>query len=184
MATEKLKALTHFIIHECGDNPGRLGATRLNKALWKADVLAYKAIGQSVTGDTYVKRQNGPVPAEVLATLRELRDAGAIHIREPQHRYDPRRFVSLADPDIALLSDTDQDIARLAINYVCGKSTSEVSDETHDVVWEAAGMGEEIPLYATLAGRKGEVTLEIADWALEVIEGRSGPDGDQVKEAA
>jgi hypothetical protein len=33
MSTEKFKALVHYIVEECSDNPGRLGATRLNKAL-------------------------------------------------------------------------------------------------------------------------------------------------------
>lgn len=170
MATEKFKALAHFIMHECGDNPGRLGATRLNKALWHTDVLAYRATGQSVTGDRYVKRQNGPVPAEILATINELSEEGKIMVREPQHQYDPRKYISLDDPDTSTLSESDIDLARFAIRHVCSKTTTAVSDETHDVIWDAAKIGEHIPMCATLAGRSGEITESVAEWALSVIE--------------
>lgn len=170
MPTEKFKALTHFIINECSDSPSKLGATRLNKALWHADVLAYRATGQSVTGDNYVKRQNGPVPAEILATVRELTDENKIVVREPEHQYDPRKFISTDNPDVSMLSETEMDLARHAIRKVCSKTTTEVSDETHDIIWEAAKLGEHIPMSAMLAGRSGEITENVADWALSAIQ--------------
>lgn len=169
MATSKFKALTHFVINECADDPSRLGALRLNKALWHTDVLAYRATGQSVTGDSYVKRKNGPVPAEVLATIRELQNDGLIHVREPRYQFDPRRYMSLEDPDTSALSEQDIQLARNVIDYVYGKTTTEISDETHDVVWEAAKDGEPIPLEATLVGRNGAITSDVANWAIEQI---------------
>ena len=57
MATEKFKALVHFIVHECQENPSKLGAIRLNKALWYTDVVSFRASGASVTNESYVKRQ-------------------------------------------------------------------------------------------------------------------------------
>lgn len=172
MATSKFKALTHFVINECADDPARLGALRLNKALWHTDVLAYRTSGQSVTGDSYVKRKNGPVPAEILATIRELQDEGLLHVREPQFQFDPRRYISLEDPDTSVLSEQDVALARHVIAYVCGKTTTAISDETHDTIWKAAKDGEPIPLEATLVGRNGEVTPEVSDWAVSVIEAR------------
>lgn len=173
MATEKFKALTHFIMHECADNPSRLGATRLNKALWHADVLAYRATGMSVTGDKYVKRQNGPVPAEILATIRELASENKILVQEPEAQYDPRKFISLEKPDTSSLSENEMEIARFAISHVCSKTTTEVSNETHDIIWDAAKIGEPIPMEAMLAGASGEITADVADWALAAIESRN-----------
>jgi len=173
MATDKFKALTHFIVHECGDNPGRLGATRLNKALWNADVTAFKTTGKSITGDGYMKRQNGPVPKHILATIKSLKDDGSIIVQEPLYQYDPRKYISLTKPKDSALTDEEKDIARSAVNLVCGMSTTTVSELTHDIIWESAAMGEEIPLYATLASRQGEITGAVLDWANSSIVSRS-----------
>jgi hypothetical protein len=59
MATEKFKALVHYIVASC-DDPQRLGATKLNKVLWFADAFSYRATKNSITDETYVKRQRGP----------------------------------------------------------------------------------------------------------------------------
>jgi len=56
MKTEKFKELVHYIVHECRDDPARLGAIRLNKAVWWTDVAAFKECGKTVTDDKYVKR--------------------------------------------------------------------------------------------------------------------------------
>jgi len=169
MATTKFKALTHFIIKECEDDPSRLGATRLNKALWHTDVLSYRSTGASVTNDSYVKRQKGPVPSEILVTIRELEKSQSIHVSHPQFQFDPRRYTSLSDPDTTSLSEYDMELARHVVRYLCGKTTTAISDETHDSVWKAAKDGEPIPLQATLVGRNGAITEEVSDWALEAL---------------
>jgi len=165
MATQKFKALTHFIIHECVDNPSRLGATRLNKALFYADVEAYRRTGKSISDDKYIKRERGPVPKHVLATLHELKSEGAIHIQEPQVLYDTRHYTSLKEPDDSCLNSEEKKIARSALNFVCGMSATAVSDYSHDIIWEAAHEGEEIPLYAILAAHKGQIDQSVMNWA-------------------
>lgn len=165
MATEKFKALVHFIVHECRDHPGRLGATRLNKALWYTDVIFYKMNGSSLTGESYVKRARGPVPAHILATIRELKDEGRILVQEPEFQYDVRKFISLSTPNAEPLSDDERNLAKSILDTVCGYTANGISDLTHDVIWDAATEGEEIPLYATLASEMGEVTDEVRKWA-------------------
>ncbi|KAA3448862.1 hypothetical protein C7I87_19520 [Mesorhizobium sp. SARCC-RB16n] len=165
MATAKFKALVHFIVHECRDHPHRLGAIRLNKTLWYTDVLSYKMHGLSVTGESYVKRKKGPVPAQILATLRELKDDGKILIQEPEFQYDVRKYISLANPNVETLSEDDRALARSILDAVCGYTANAVSEMTHDVIWDAAAEGEEIPLYATLASELGEVTEDVKTWA-------------------
>jgi hypothetical protein len=165
MATDKFKALVHYIVHECRESPGRLGAVRLNKALWYTDVTAFKMNGASVTGEKYVKRAKGPVPAHILATLRELRDEGKILIQEPEFPYDPRKFISLVSPDTEHLSDDERSLATSTLSTVCGYTANGISELTHDIIWDAASEGEEIPLYATLASELGEVTESVRKWA-------------------
>jgi len=171
MATEKFKEATHFIVNECSNDPGRLGATRLNKALWNADVLAFKKNGQSITGDCYVKRQNGPVPSHILSTLNELKAEGLIVTREPEYQYDTRKLISIKEPETTALSDDEKDALRAAVDFVCGKTTTTISELTHDIVWDAAAIGESIPLFATLASRQGEITGDVLRWADASIRG-------------
>lgn len=169
MSKEKFKALTHFIISECDDNPGKLGAVRLNKSLWFTDMYSYWVNGVSVTGEKYVKRRKGPVPATVLATLEELKADEIIAVIEPQHQYDTRKYISLIAPDAGALSSSERELAREVVAFVCGKTANEISDMTHEEVWHAAEEGEEIPLYATLATGRGAITDEVKAWANSII---------------
>lgn len=162
---DKFQALVHFIIHVCSSRPEKLGATRLNKVLWFADVYSYQIHGQPITGGTYVKRQFGPAPYSMLPTLRKLEKKGVIEIQEPQDwSLSPRLFLSLQEPDKTLLSMADRQVALLALQEILPLTAREASDKTHDAIWEAAEMGEEIPLFATLA-IPGEISPEVIEWA-------------------
>lgn len=170
MASEKFKGLVHYVVHECSGHPDRLGAIRLNKSLWFADVFAYKTQGVPISNERYVKRQMGPVPAHILEAIRELQADGKIVVREPAHQYDTRKYISVAQPDDAILSDDERSIATSAMEAVCGFSANAISELTHDMIWDAAEMGEDIPLHATLASAAGEITGEVLSWANGFIE--------------
>ncbi len=170
MSREKFKALVHFIVHECRDNPGRLGSVRLNKALWFTDMLAYQGNGVSVTGGKYVKRKMGPVPANILATLEKLQADGKIIIREREHRYESRKFLSIHPPDLSPLSEEDRRLAKAVLDFVCEHTANEISDITHEEVWAAAKEGEEIPLYATLVTGRGAITDDVKAWADSIVQ--------------
>ncbi len=170
MATEKFKALVHFIVHECQDNPSKLGAIRLNKALWYTDVTAYRSAGASVTNEAYVKRKMGPVPSHILATVSELKAEGLLHVTEPQSQYDSRKYISLVEPDTSSLSEDEMELAKAVLSAVLGVTANAISEMTHDIIWEAASEGEEIPLHATLASDRGTVTDEVKDWARAIVE--------------
>lgn len=170
MSNEKFKSLVHFIVHECQDNPSRLGAVRLNKALWFTDMLAYQANGVSVTREKYIKRKNGPVPATILATLEELEKEEKIMIRQPEHHYDSRKFICLVAPDESLLSDDERILAKHVLDFVCEHSANKISEITHEEIWHAAQEGEEIPMYATLATGQGVITDEVKNWAESIVQ--------------
>ena len=164
------KELVHFMIHECRDNPMRLGSVRLNKALWFADMLVYQKTGAPLTEAHYVKRQRGPVPRAILPILRELEHDGLINMEEPAFQYAPRLYFSRTPPDIQHLSHEERSIARAVLGAVCQHSASDISEATHEEIWEAAEEGEEIPLYATLASGRGEITEDVRAWADVCVE--------------
>ncbi len=167
MSGEKYKALVHHIIHECRDHPERLGAIRLNKALWYSDVIAYQTEGEAITGETYIKRKFGPVPRHILETLRQLKEEEAIVVKEPEFAYDTREFFSLRSPDSNILSEGEKRLARSVLNALLGHTANAVSEMSHDIIWDAAQEGEEIPLYATMAAQPSEITPDMIAWAKE-----------------
>src|SRR6266436_422053 len=98
---EKFKSLVHYICWRCSD-PTKLGAVKLNKALWRADFRAYLELGEPVTGETYVKRQYGPVPSDILQALRELKDEGKLSIRDVEfYEKEKKEFFALTRPDLS-----------------------------------------------------------------------------------
>ena len=165
MASEKFTALVHYIIQECTDRPSELGAVRLNKVLWFSDVIAYKLHGRGITGESYVKRQYGPVPKHILQTLEELEREDKILVLEPEYRFDTRKFIARTAPASQTLSDEERAIAGAVLDDVLGRTANAVSEMSHDAIWQAAEEGEEIPLFATLAGHDGEITEEVIEWA-------------------
>ena len=169
---KKFSALVHYLIAQCSDNPSRLGAIRLNKALWYADVVAYQMNCSSITNGAYVKRQNGPVPKDILKTLRALEEAGKIAITEPEHQYDTRKFYAVVQPESNDLSDDEKALANAVLDAVCGYTANAISEMTHDHIWDAADDGEEIPLCATLVAEKGTISQAAWAWAKNQAESR------------
>jgi len=165
MAGNKFKELVHFMIHECREDPASLGAVRLNKALWFTDLDAYMKRGESITGARYVKRRRGPAPSAIVPVLRGLVEEGAINIEEPEFMYEPRLYLSLREPECNELTQDDRKAAQHALGFVRNYSAFDLSEITHEEIWEAASEGEEIPLYAMLASGTGEITDEVLAWA-------------------
>ena len=168
-ATKKFVDLIHYICSTC-DEPAALGATKLNKIAWFADTLSYRLTGSSISGEQYVKRQFGPVPKNVLSALETLEGDGKIVQREPKAAFQPRDFISLQPVDSAVFSDQERTLLDTVIHEVCHNHTAaSISGLSHDQIWNAALMGEEIPLYAVLAAFPGEITNEDLVWADTIV---------------
>jgi hypothetical protein len=166
----KLNAAVHYIISRC--QPDDLGATKLNKILWFADVAYYERYGKSITGDEYVKRQFGPVPKHVPMATRELEAAGLIVSKQVDFFGKPKtEFWALEEADINGFDPNAIAIIDQMVDWICHDHTaSSISDQTHDLLWESAEMGEIIPLGAALAFRAAEITEEDIVWARRELE--------------
>lgn len=170
MAHEKLKEALHYVIARC-DDPARLGAIRLNKIMLFADRFAYRMNGATISADTYVKRRLGPVPKNVLAAIGELAQEGKIVVREvpTPGNMIMRHYINMHAADVEALSAQDREILNAVTSVICDNfSANEISNATHDEVWEAAELGEEIPIFTTFA-RRGEITNEVRQWASQAV---------------
>ena len=165
---EPLAQLMHYIIWKCHD-PIRLGATKLNKVLFYADSLAYVELGKPITGVPYIKRPFGPVPdPKTFLNARDtLRQAGKIAITQDLYYGKPQtQFVALERPDMAGFTPEEMSLVDGVIEAICANYTaSAISALSHDRVWEAAEIGEEIPLATVFAARVGELTEADMQWA-------------------
>lgn len=170
----RLKALVHYVCDQCPD-PTMLGATKLNKVLWYVDTIAYRKIGQTISGETtYIKRQFGPVPKRILKTLEGLENDGSIVIKNvPSLGGSRREFISLKPSSHSMFTDQERLIIDQVVDVICRDHTAaSISELSHDAIWEAAELGEEIPVYAVLASRAAPIEKRHRDWAGKIMASR------------
>ena len=167
----KFKELVHYICEKAED-PSCLGAIKLNKVLWYSDIASYLSTGKSITGETYVKRQHGPVPRDIMRALRELDKAGKVIQGKADHfGFMKTEYIAVTKADKNAFTGEEISLIDSAFEHVCLNHTARsVSDETHNVIWELAEMGEQIPYSAAFAVAVGEVDEEDLSWAKQKLE--------------
>lgn len=165
---DKLKTLVHYIVARC-DNPAMLGSIKLNKVLWVSDLWAYVDTGTPITGEHYVKQQFGPVAQSMPGILDELQVEKKLVVRRTKAHGNPKvDYIALQRPSNISDMFTADEISLVdeAIQFVCRRHTAmQISDRSHDVIWELAEIGEEIPYQAMLASRLDGVTKDDVAWA-------------------
>lgn len=172
MSQGRFKELVHFVIANSGDT-NKLGSIKLNKILWFVDVFAYRHYGESISGEMeYVRRERGPVPANVLAALKELEGEGLISIEEPTAQYKPRLYNSVNDPDMESFENHEIELITEVIDAIVnGHTASSISEFSHDRVWKMVANGDRIPLQAMLVSEVAPPREEHLEWARKMISG-------------
>jgi hypothetical protein len=167
VARDRTEAVAHYVIAR--SDPNKLGAVKLNKVMWFADLEAYRRFGRTITGQTsYEKRQHGPVPNDIVRSIRRLEQADKIATRNvPTFGGVRREHVWLKKPDVSVFSSEEVDILNEAIVWVCDNHTAKsISELSHDALWEQAELGEQIPVGAATV-IPDEITGEDIAWALK-----------------
>jgi hypothetical protein len=164
--------LVHYVCDRCKESPNKLGATKLNKALWYIDTIAYCKFGKSISGETaYLKKKFGPVPRHIASALQMLSVDGSIAISDNDHfGYTQRTFISLKPPNVMVFSPEERDLMNEVIQVICEEHTAaSISELSHDVIWDAAELGENIPINAVLAAESDDITTQDKAWANKVV---------------
>jgi predicted small metal-binding protein len=170
----KFKSLVHYVCSRRANAPDTLGAVKLNKILWLADLSAFYERGSPITDSRYIKREYGPVPARIMPALQALQSEGVLTVREANHFGKQKKeyivhFMSSGD----FMSSEEKEIVDRVIDHVCDDHTaSSVSEASHNHIWMAAEVGEELPLYTVFA-KPGRITETERAWAQMVIESES-----------
>jgi hypothetical protein len=166
---KKLEEAVHYIC-ATATAADRLGAVKLNKILFYSDMLNYASTGHAITNATYVKRQRGPAPKEILDAIANLKAARRLETHEVSAFDQTRReFDAFGDTEIGIFGSDEIDRLNAMLRYVCSYTASEISDISHTVVWDAADMGEELPYQTFLVSQLGEADTDTEQRALEIV---------------
>ena len=163
----KLRAVILYVCSQC--EPAELGAVKLHKILYYADMLHYLDFGAPLTGATYRKRALGPTCDALLPMLREMEASGAIDVREVDYfGYRKKEYVALDEPDVGRLSEGERAILDEIVDFVCRENTAKtISDFSHSTPWEIVEFGEVLPYHNALLLIPNQVSKDAYDWALE-----------------
>ena len=172
--TTHFRKLAEAIYHICeraSAHPDSLDQIKLNKVLWYADARAYLQRGESITGDTYIKKPFGPVARHNRVAVEQLEAARALRRGRSASGsgFWNTHFDMTGDYTRESLSDEEveiiDDVYRVIVE---GNLTSmDVSERTHGEIWQLAENDEELPLYTVFAERLGEVTAQHIELARE-----------------
>ena len=169
---EKLRELILYLIHNSEADP-KFGSTKLNKLLFFCDFLAYRSLGQSITGHEYQKLDFGPAPRAFLPIFSQMVEANECRIREEDaHGYKKKRPIALREPRAEVFSGEEIDLIRDVISELWNSNGSEVSELSHRFLgWELAESKETIPYETILASPSQVLDEEQGEWARKAIEG-------------
>ena len=144
----RLRELILYISQKCCDDP-TFSATKLNKILFYADFYSYFRHGTPVTGVEYMKLPNGPAPRPLVPIRDQMEKDKDIAIQKKAYfKYVQHRICPLRDPDTTAFSAPDILMVDEAIDMLRGKSSKEVSEESHGRAWRIAKDEESIPYEA------------------------------------
>ena len=163
----RLENLIHYIISVTP--PENLGATKLAKIVWFADIEFYRLHGSTVTrADDYQRRDQGPLHADFNRSLAALKREAKISERAVQTPAGARReFVWLTPPAMDDFSGPEIAIVHNVINTIVPMSAKEASNLSHVEPWLSGYSGERLPVPAA-AVIWGEVTDEDMAWADQI----------------
>ncbi len=151
--SEKFRELVLHVADQSRDDPW-FGAVKLNKVLYYCDFLAYARFLRSMTGATYVKLQEGPVPLEFLVERRALLDEGLAEMEYQRvFKYMQQRLVPTQKGHV--LGDRFREGERAVVATVMGflgpLSGKDASDLSHrEMGWILAEDKEVIPYESAL----------------------------------
>ncbi len=170
MARFSQKKFDNMVLYVAKKVPqAQLGAVKLNKIIYYADMIAYMQLGKSITGETYLKRQFGPVPKHILGSIERLEARGALRVQESSiFGLQKRDYIPLAEPDISSFSAKELALIDDVANFIAENHTAmSISDVSHTAIWELAEIGEDLPYYTFLVGSLGEIDENDVKWAYQ-----------------
>ena len=142
---DKLRELVLYISSQSAED-SKFGVTKLSKALFFSDFTAYDQLGESITGEHYMRLEYGPVP-ERLSIAQEMIQNGDLESEEIEYYgFRQRRLIPLREADLSSFSEDELRIVDEVLASLDNLNASDLTNLTHDFIgWQLADSGERIP---------------------------------------
>lgn len=139
---EKMKQVTHYIIHKCGCKCN-VGKNVLFKLLYFSDFDYYELNEVPITNESYIKYPKGLVPSHFDEIKNELINEGMINEKIvpvfPNSKYKKCNYSSINKLKTDLINSNERKIIDLTINKLSHMTAQKISDYSHDdMPWGAA----------------------------------------------
>ncbi|MHB8642345.1 MAG: Panacea domain-containing protein [Gaiellaceae bacterium] len=143
----RFKDLLLYVAEKLQGDP-TFGETKLNKALFFADVEAYRLLGRPVTGAEYQRNYHGPTARLYTVMRDDLRNHGQLEVERRMvidHEQDVVK--PLVRPNMTQFSPQEISIIDAVIADLRSYTNTQISDRSHErsAGWRAKGQGETIP---------------------------------------
>jgi hypothetical protein len=141
--------LRDTILALLSEAPG-LGEIQLRKALVMADILNDSYYGKGLTGAKYLKFPHGPVPDDdsMKAIWGMIKENLIYMVEEPIGRYTKHAYYKRQDPDYNQFTGDQISFIQAAARFALKNTARDLSELTHDKVYQDTLMGGIIPLSA------------------------------------
>lgn len=114
------------------------GVTKLNKILWFSDTWAFGQTGRPISGATYLRLPQGPVPDGIDELREEMQRVGQIAIYEQQEFGRTRKkVVALKRADLSQFSGAEIAMLDAVMDEHRTHNAKGVSNRSHGRMWEA-----------------------------------------------
>lgn len=145
----------------------QVGAVKLHKVLYFADMLSFAQLGTPFFGGTYKKRPYGPTCAELLPTLKTMEREGLIESSTVEYfGHKKKQFSPKAQPKLSHLCKEQTDLLDEVIDFVCrNNSAKSISEFSHNAAWEVAEFGDVLPYSSVFMIFPTDVSDDALDWA-------------------
>jgi uncharacterized phage-associated protein len=140
---EKMKQLIHYIIYKYQNKPN-FGKTVLYKLMYFSDFNHYEIYEKLITGETYIKKANGPVPQNFGLAYNQLKNEGKVNCEKVRvHDFDRHAYSSPKSPNLSLLKKEEVEVIDDVIERLSHMKAKTISDYSHeDRPWRVAGYHE------------------------------------------
>lgn len=158
----KFREAVVYCCSQCSDSKS-WGLVKLMKILFYADFVAYEELGHAITGATYVKLPQGPVPTEskpLQDRMVEERDI-ALEIRKVID-FTEVRPVAVREPNLEVFSPQEVSILDRMISWIKPMTAKQISTHSHDHPgWKMVKMNEQIPYSSALLTSRTDRKLSV-----------------------
>jgi hypothetical protein len=133
----KFKNVLLYILERCAGKPN-VGEKVLGMLLYFSDFNNYEIYEEQLTGATYRKLANGPVPEELESILAQMKEDRQLHhVITEYHGFPQTRYLPLVKPDLTKLLASEVGVIEKVIGQMGDWSETMIRRYAHgDRPWE------------------------------------------------